>query len=314
MPAQCDICYHQFRNLQGLRVHRSRSGCTPEWERRLAASFARNAAVPLGDDIPDNPPDVDDRSFSEHSASPRMDWDPIPYDELPEMSLDGGGSDMADRENYGPPRSRSAPQSDGEDFAGNRGGEEENAGQPIVADDAGVGSDSPQTDGGDDGQHDNIANDNQDEPEDSEDDEGDEDYEHDGNEESEDEGDEEYEDEGGASNEPVDSVDDEDAGSLEDQSCPVDEGDEGAAFEEYYPGAGRVGKQKRPYFRATLNEKLQKDDNIYHPFLNQQEWELAKWMHESGMSMSKMDEFFQLQYVSDMSCLLYWVSNAMLGL
>lgn len=117
-------------------------------------------------------------------------------------------------------------------------------------------------------------------------------------EDEEDAGDDEYEDEGGAyANESYETPDTREADGFDDQHCPVDE-DGGDIVEEYHPGAGEVIQNERPHFRAVLNERLHRNDNIYHPFQNEQEWELATWMHESGLPVSKMDEFFKLKYVS----------------
>jgi hypothetical protein len=240
-----------------------------------------------------------------------MDWDPIIAGDADEMGWDGGD----------PPHSASASES------GHENGEDGGI-QDVAAEDRDGSNEGPYNYSSDEHQHDmadeqhDMANEGQDsaqdrdegddegeevngenegEDEDDEDDKGGDD----GYEEYEDEGDEEYEDEGGSHNESLDTGTKDDLGSLDDQSCPVDEDDEDKLLEEHYPEAGRVLQTKRPHFRAVLNEKLQKSDNIYHPFANQREWELGKWMHESGMSVSKMDEFFKLQYVGTSTSLLY---------
>jgi hypothetical protein len=304
LAARCNICHRRFKNIKGLRVHRARSRCTTKWIRHVATHALQGQA------ILDNPPDVDEPGSPDRPESPLMDWDP---NDAHEMSWDGG---------Y-PPRSRSASES-GNENEGDRGDGEIHA---VAAEDPDMENKGPHDNSGDDLQH-NMGGEghNQAEDRDEGDDDGegvederegvddehgvedngsDEDGEDDEAEDYTDEGDEEYEDEGGSHNESFDTTNEDDSRSLDDQSCPVDEDDEDNAVEEHYPEAGRVHQTKRPHFRAVLNEKLHKSDNIYHPFANQQEWELGKWMHESGMSMSKMDEFFKLQYVSGSTPLPY---------
>jgi hypothetical protein len=235
-----------------------------------------------------------------------MDWDPS---DAHEMSWDGRD----------PARSRSASASGNED-EGDRGDGEIHA---VAAEDLHVENEGLRDGLGDERQHDigdkdydrvQDRGEGDDDSEGADDERGGEDNRSDedeqgerdgGDEEYADEGDEEYADEGGSHSESFDTANEGDVGSLDDQTCPVDEDDEDNAVEEHYPEAGRMHRMKRPHFRAVLNKKLQKSGNIYHPFTNQQEWELGKWMHESGISMSKMDEFFKLQYVSTSTPLLY---------
>jgi hypothetical protein len=37
--------------------------------------------------------------------------------------------------------------------------------------------------------------------------------------------------------------------------------------------------------------------NVYHPFTSLEEWSLARWLHETGVSMSRVDEFLRLPLV-----------------
>jgi hypothetical protein len=302
LGAQCNICRRRFKNIKGLRVHRARSRCTIKWNRYVATLGLQGQA------IPDDPPVVDEPGSPDHPEGPPMDWDP---NDAHEMSWDGRD----------PPRSRSASES-GNGNEGDWGDDEIHA---VAAEDPHMESKGPHDDLGDDRQHDmgdegHNAQDRDkgcddgegideregaDEEHSGEDNGSDKDEEDEEDEDYEDDGDEEYEDQGGSHNESFDTANEGDSRSLDDQSCPVDEEDDDNAVEEHYPEAGRVHRTKRPHFRAVLNEKLHKSGNVYHPFANQQEWELGKWMHESGMSMSKMDEFFKLQYVSTSTPLLY---------
>jgi hypothetical protein len=116
--------------------------------------------------------------------------------------------------------------------------------------------------------------------------------------ESEDEGDEEYDVSEEERDPGFDEANDEGAIDLEDQPCPVDADDEEKIVEERYPHAGQVhGKTNSP-FQNVLNTILQGKGSIYHPFKSEEELELATWMHQSGLPMSKIDHFLKLKYVS----------------
>jgi hypothetical protein len=115
---------------------------------------------------------------------------------------------------------------------------------------------------------------------------------------SQDEGDEEYD--GSGAEEPgiADDANVDEASVLDDQTCPVDEDDEENIVEEHYPGAGKVHRTNNSHFQAILKAAVDRKGCLHFPFANETELQLATWMHQSGLSMSKMDEFFRLKYVS----------------
>jgi hypothetical protein len=83
-----------------------------------------------------------------------------------------------------------------------------------------------------------------------------------------------------------------------DQERPVDEEDEEDQVTDYFPNAGAISGNLDGRFFDILNSQLRTAaKNIHHPFKNEEELELANWMHQSGMSMAQMDAFFKLQYV-----------------
>lgn len=76
--------------------------------------------------------------------------------------------------------------------------------------------------------------------------------------------------------------------------------DELTEFEDIFPGAGTVWRTEAPTFAhqrlALLAQQLPYD----HPFPKEDDRSLAAWLHESGISRAKMDQFFQLTYVSSL--------------
>jgi hypothetical protein len=131
---------------------------------------------------------------------------------------------------------------------------------------------------------------------------------------SEDEGDEECDD-SGAEEDPsiADDADVGDASVLDDQTCPVDENDEENIVEEYYPGAGKIHQTHESHFQSILKATLDGKGNLHLPFASEAELQLATWMHQSGLSMAKMDEFFKLKYVSMKITAPYCSSNSLSG-
>lgn len=45
----------------------------------------------------------------------------------------------------------------------------------------------------------------------------------------------------------------------------------------------------------------QRNGNIYYPFVSKEDWEVAAWLIESGLSMAEIDKFLNLPFVSEMS-------------
>jgi hypothetical protein len=68
---------------------------------------------------------------------------------------------------------------------------------------------------------------------------------------------------------------------------------------EEFPGrAGTVFGKRRSQFQAIQEEmKESAHDNIYYPFANEMDWELAAFLQESGMAMAQIDRFLKLSYV-----------------
>lgn len=71
-----------------------------------------------------------------------------------------------------------------------------------------------------------------------------------------------------------------------------------SVFEDIFPGAGTILETEEPTFArqrlALLAQQLSND----YPFPTESDRSLAAWLHESGISRVKMDQFFQLSYVS----------------
>ena len=42
----------------------------------------------------------------------------------------------------------------------------------------------------------------------------------------------------------------------------------------------------------------QRQENVYYPFLSKEDWEVAAWLIQSGLSMSEIDKFLKLVFVS----------------
>jgi len=72
------------------------------------------------------------------------------------------------------------------------------------------------------------------------------------------------------------------------------------SFEVVHGEAGRILQRKTPPFVEYSRELT----SLCAPFRSQEDWELAVWMHRSGLSRSKMDAYFQLPHV----CLKYYES------
>lgn len=68
---------------------------------------------------------------------------------------------------------------------------------------------------------------------------------------------------------------------------------------EPFPGpAGRIVAYATPYFREILDKCMNEHgENIYYPFANSVDWELADWLHEST-TKTDIDKFLHNPYVS----------------
>jgi hypothetical protein len=70
-------------------------------------------------------------------------------------------------------------------------------------------------------------------------------------------------------------------------------------IEEFPTAAGTIVAHEPSYFTSVLQKHLNDHgENIYYPFANSIDWELAAWMHESGLTVTEMDRFLSTQYVS----------------
>jgi hypothetical protein len=68
---------------------------------------------------------------------------------------------------------------------------------------------------------------------------------------------------------------------------------------ELYEGAAWVTGRVEAPFSILLRTQLQVGlNNAFYPFAGAKEWELACWMHNSGLSRRQMDAFLRLNYVS----------------
>ncbi|KAG9055314.1 hypothetical protein FS842_002523 [Serendipita sp. 407] len=67
---------------------------------------------------------------------------------------------------------------------------------------------------------------------------------------------------------------------------------------ETYPRAGHVFRKTIPRFQTQANSQIHTGKgNIFYPFANEIDFELGIWLHESGLSVNKIDSFLKLQYV-----------------
>ena len=76
------------------------------------------------------------------------------------------------------------------------------------------------------------------------------------------------------------------------------ERNEPVAVEEIYENAGRGYGQQETLFQALHKQQLEKGQgNIYYPFSCYQDFELAVWLHESGLSQAHINKYLKLTYV-----------------
>ena len=61
---------------------------------------------------------------------------------------------------------------------------------------------------------------------------------------------------------------------------------------DYFPGAAKIFGVGEHLF-----QKVPPHSSRYHPFASKSEWELAKWLMSSGISVSSITEFLHLDYV-----------------
>lgn len=71
-------------------------------------------------------------------------------------------------------------------------------------------------------------------------------------------------------------------------------------FEEFHPVAADTygtGKTVMEQIQHSDQYAKQRDRNIYHPFVSKEDWEMAAWLIESGLSMAEIDKFLHLTIV-----------------
>jgi hypothetical protein len=68
-------------------------------------------------------------------------------------------------------------------------------------------------------------------------------------------------------------------------------------FEVWFEGAGNIEGKTAPPFANHKSTQRVKGHNIHYPFSGTREWELATWLHESGLPLTKIDKFLHLDYV-----------------
>ena len=71
---------------------------------------------------------------------------------------------------------------------------------------------------------------------------------------------------------------------------------------DFFPGAARVVDEGSTRFMDVFDQDMfsgiQNSENIYYPFANRPEWELAEYLLTSELSMAAIDRFLSLTLVS----------------
>ena len=68
-------------------------------------------------------------------------------------------------------------------------------------------------------------------------------------------------------------------------------------FEVPFESSGEIKGKIDPPFTEHISTQRKRGQNIYYPFSGSREWELVTWLHESGLSLTKIDRFLHLKYV-----------------
>lgn len=83
------------------------------------------------------------------------------------------------------------------------------------------------------------------------------------------------------------------------QSKNLDVDEEEDIFDEH-PDAGHIYERIPPPFQNIAKDHVDLGQgNLYYPFSCREEWEVARWLHESGLTQRQIDKFFHLEYVSN---------------
>lgn len=68
-------------------------------------------------------------------------------------------------------------------------------------------------------------------------------------------------------------------------------------YSENFPQAGEIKFSQDPPFKI-LRDVQGEGDLRFFPFQSEEDWELAAWLHRSGLPTSQINAFFRLKYVS----------------
>jgi DNA-binding transcriptional MerR regulator len=68
---------------------------------------------------------------------------------------------------------------------------------------------------------------------------------------------------------------------------------------EYFAGAAKVTGHTQPRWEKVLElQRKRGGGNVYFPFKSQAEWELATWMHDTGLTISDINAYLDLNQAS----------------
>ena len=65
-----------------------------------------------------------------------------------------------------------------------------------------------------------------------------------------------------------------------------------------FPGAAKIFGRAKTFMERFDDDQYSgiRASNIYYPFAGKDEWELGSFLHSSGLSMKKIDDFLQLNW------------------
>lgn len=68
-----------------------------------------------------------------------------------------------------------------------------------------------------------------------------------------------------------------------------------------FASAGDILAKSTSPFMHWRNQQEALGRSLYYPFAGRKEWFLAHWLHKTGMSLARIDEFLKLEYVRSLS-------------
>ena len=89
-------------------------------------------------------------------------------------------------------------------------------------------------------------------------------------------------------------------GHLAESSCePTTPSTQQSLYHVKFSGAGATFGRTETFMDRFNSDKYSgsRVDNIYYPFAGKDEWELGSFLHSSGLSMRKIDDFLRLKMV-----------------